>query len=1228
MKRSVILACFILLSATLVAADPGALCIFSDAGGTECNIVDNGGMVQVYIVHAYADGAKAVQFKLDVSDAGWTHLSDSWNFQVAIGTSINGVSVAYGACLTSPIVVGSVSFAGASAPEGAAIRIVPDPTAEYVQVVDCEERTLYGAGGTAYVNSAQPCVCEPNPNPMLRVEPGSLDFGYLDSTRPLTIVNIGGGTLTWSVTESIPWLDVSSTSGTNTEEIDVTVDRSGLSPGTYSGTIDVSSNAGNESILVYMTVAPTEPILEVIPAELTFNGDQTDYSLIVRNVGIGDLNWSITSDQTWLSVSPASGIDDAAVNVSVDRTGLAGGTHHGNLTVTSNGGDVTVAVTLVVGMAILDVSPTVLAFESTQNTKPLNISNTGMGDLNWSITSDQTWLSASPSSGVNDANVSVFVDRTGLAEGTYHGNLIVTSDGGDATVAVTMAVPSPFPVLDVSPTSLAFSSMTSNKYLNVTNAGTNNLQWSITSDQPWLSVDPVSGTNDAQVAVNVDRTGLADGTYNGNLFVTSNGGDATVTVTMVVSPVSTEAGAICLFSDQTGTECNIVDAGALVQVHILHVGTDGASASQFRLDASAAGWIHLGDMWNFPIVIGTSVYGVAIAYNECLTSPIALGSAMFFGTSAPEGTPISIVPAPSVGSIEVVDCQFNLLPAAGGTAFVNANVPCVCGTNPNPVPVLYVSPLTLDFGDTDVSQTFAIVNTGGGTLSWNLSEAIPWLDVAPTGGANNQWITVTVDRSGLATGTHSGVINVTSNAGNETVTVTMNVPVIEPVLYVTPASLTFGSLDNDKSLLVSNIGTGDLEWSITSDQTWLSATPASGTNDVVVNVHVDRTGLTPGAYYGSLSVTSNGGDATVGVAMSVPVPNPILGVSPVALSFAPLVSDKPLNVSNTGTGDLEWSITPDQTWLSTTPASGTNDTQVNVHVDRTELADGEHHGNLSVTSNGGDATVPVDIWVGPQPILNVGPASLIFTPSVTTHTISITNMGDGTLEWTLSADKTWIGIVPPLSGTNNATVTVTVDPGAVPPGGVQVGHVTVSSNGGTLSVEVRFVPPGSSHPGAIGVFGDADAASCNITDTGGMIQVHVLHLFHGGAVASQFRLDISGVGWTYLSDTWDFPLAIGQSVNGVAIAYGACLPAPTHLGVISFLSTVAPACRYVQIVPDPMVPSGQIEAVDCAETKVFAQGLIAVVNPDAYCDCNAAAGVPVQETTWGRIKSMYAPERK
>ena len=160
MKRSVLIAFMLMLSASMAFAQAGSVGVFADAGATNCNFADAGGLVQVQIVHVNVPCATASQFKLE-APAGWVHLGDTWNFQTVIGSSIAGVSVAYGADLAGLVVLGSVNFFGASLPACTLFGIVADPTAlsGEIEAVDCDTFKVFPTGGSGIVNPDVDCNC-------------------------------------------------------------------------------------------------------------------------------------------------------------------------------------------------------------------------------------------------------------------------------------------------------------------------------------------------------------------------------------------------------------------------------------------------------------------------------------------------------------------------------------------------------------------------------------------------------------------------------------------------------------------------------------------------------------------------------------------------------------------------------------------------------------------------------------------------------------------------------------------------------------------------------------------------------------------------------------------------------------------------------------------------------------------------------------------------------------
>ncbi|MEM3647055.1 MAG: lectin like domain-containing protein, partial [Thermofilum sp.] len=112
----------------------------------------------------------------------------------------------------------------------------------------------------------------PPANPLLFLSPDSLDFGTELTQLSFTVRNDGGGALLWSASENIPWVvSLSSASGTlgskESTSVAVTVERQGLSPGSYTGSISLSSNGGAKEVEVKLAVpVPDAVTITNLPA--------------------------------------------------------------------------------------------------------------------------------------------------------------------------------------------------------------------------------------------------------------------------------------------------------------------------------------------------------------------------------------------------------------------------------------------------------------------------------------------------------------------------------------------------------------------------------------------------------------------------------------------------------------------------------------------------------------------------------------------------------------------------------------------------------------------------------------------------------------------------------------------------------------------------------------------------------------------------------------------------
>ncbi|MGD8397111.1 MAG: glutaminyl-peptide cyclotransferase, partial [Candidatus Eiseniibacteriota bacterium] len=94
-----------------------------------------------------------------------------------------------------------------------------------------------------------------------------------------------------------------------------------------------------------------------------------------------------------------------------------------------------------------------------------------------------------------------------------------------------------------------------------------------------------------------------------------------------------------------------------------------------------------------------------------------------------------------------------------------------------------------------------------------------------------------------------------------------------PLLGLATAALDFGDTTTGLDLVITNAGTGVLDWSIATSDAWLAVSPPSGstpaTGPDTVRVEVTRGVLPPDDYESTLAITSNGGDGAVSVRMRV-----------------------------------------------------------------------------------------------------------------------------------------------------------------------------------------------------------------------------------------------------------------------------------------------------------------------------------------------------------------------
>jgi hypothetical protein len=201
--------------------------------------------------------------------------------------------------------------------------------------------------------------------------------------------------------------------------------------------------------------------------------------------------WTAASNQTWCSISPASGEGNGTLTINVaENTALETRT----ASVSVKAGDLTKTVTVVQLGVAPALSVNVTAINVTAEASDSTIAITS--NLAWTATSSETWCSVSPASGNGSGVLTITIAENTTVEAR---TATVTVSAGDLTQTVAVAQSGATPVLSVDTTKIDAVATATAYAIKITS----NLAWTVTSNETWCSILPTSGKGDSTLTVNV-----------------------------------------------------------------------------------------------------------------------------------------------------------------------------------------------------------------------------------------------------------------------------------------------------------------------------------------------------------------------------------------------------------------------------------------------------------------------------------------------------------------------------------------------------------------------------------------------------------------------------------------------------------------------------------------------------------------------------------------------------
>ena len=285
------------------------------------------------------------------------------------------------------------------------------------------------------------------------------------------------------------------------------------------------------------SAVPNSPVIDFSPSILNFtavagSSNPPDQTVNISNIGVDTLNWTASSETSWLRVSPAGGAAPSTLTASIDISGLAAGTYNGSIVISATdafNSPTRVPVTLTI-LPVFNVTPSIFSLYQVANggntaSLPIDISNNDSVPRSWTASADVPWLTISPTSGTAPSTLNVFANVSGLAVGNYPATIKIVPDNvpdSPISVSVILVVLTP---LDVFPTGLSVIAKFGgdnppSQTLFINNIGSTAQSWTATSDSPWLTISPTSGTAPSRPVISFNISGLFLGSYNGVITIT------------------------------------------------------------------------------------------------------------------------------------------------------------------------------------------------------------------------------------------------------------------------------------------------------------------------------------------------------------------------------------------------------------------------------------------------------------------------------------------------------------------------------------------------------------------------------------------------------------------------------------------------------------------------------------------------------------------------------------
>ena len=320
-----------------------------------------------------------------------------------------------------------------------------------------------------------------NPKPNTSAISGNANV-LVNSTNTYSVNTTNGSTYSWSVTNG------TINSGAGTNSISVTWPSS---TGTGSVKVLETSPTDCKGDTQTLNINISSFSLNVNPLSLTYTNTASS-----KKVGVtSNTNWTVSANQTWVTLNKTNGSNNDSVTISLTANGTS---VQRTATVTFTAGSLTQTVSVSQSGSIpdsLNLDLNALTFTASGSTKQVQLNS----NRNWTISGKASWVTLTPNGGSGNATLNITASANSSSVSRSN---VITFTAGTATQILTItqdSTPATADQLSLNKDSIKTGSSAASTTVQLQS----NRSWTITNPASWVTITPMSGTNNAILSVNI-----------------------------------------------------------------------------------------------------------------------------------------------------------------------------------------------------------------------------------------------------------------------------------------------------------------------------------------------------------------------------------------------------------------------------------------------------------------------------------------------------------------------------------------------------------------------------------------------------------------------------------------------------------------------------------------------------------------------------------------------------